>query len=57
VYDKAIADYNGALWLNPSIAEAYYNWGNAYGRKGDDDKAIADFTRALRINPNYAEAY
>jgi tetratricopeptide (TPR) repeat protein len=50
-FDRAIADYNQALTINPQDAEAYNNRGNAWRNKGDFDRAIADYTQALRINP------
>ena len=56
-YDKAIADYNQALTINPNDADSYYNRGIARYSKGDYDKAIADYTEALAINPKYANAY
>ena len=37
-------------------AEAYYNRGNAYEKKGQYDKAISDFTKAIEINPRHADA-
>ena len=56
-FDKAIADYNEAIRLDPKHATTYYNRGLTYGKKGDHDKAIADFTEAIRLNPKDAEAY
>ena len=38
--DRAIADFNAALTINPNYAEAYNNRGNAYADKGDYDRAI-----------------
>ena len=38
-------------------AEAYYNRGNAYEKKGQYDKAISDYSKAIEINPKYAKAY
>ena len=46
-YDRAIADYNKALELDPKDATAYNNRGYAYRQKGDYDKAIADYDKAL----------
>jgi tetratricopeptide (TPR) repeat protein len=56
-YDRAIADYTGALRIDPNYASAYNHRGNAYFFKGDYDRAIADYTGALRIDPNDASAY
>ncbi len=56
-YDRAIADCNQALQLNPNLAEAYHNRGVAYGTKGEYDREIADYNQALQLNPNLAEVY
>ena len=40
-YDRAIADYNEAIRLNPKDAIYYANRGNSYARKQDDDRAMA----------------
>ncbi|NER20981.1 MAG: tetratricopeptide repeat protein [Symploca sp. SIO1C2] len=55
--DKAIADFNQALNINPEDAAAYHSRGTAYFTKGELDQAIADFTQALKINPEYDDAY
>jgi tetratricopeptide (TPR) repeat protein len=56
-YGSAISDYNEAIMLNPNLAEAYNNRGNAYYSKGDHDKAISDYSEAIRLNPNDVEVY
>ena len=38
-------------------AEAYYNRGVAWQKKGDYDRAITDYTKAIELNPNLAMAY
>jgi tetratricopeptide (TPR) repeat protein len=40
--DRAVADYDQALKLDPNYALAYNNRGNAYFRKKNYDRAIAD---------------
>jgi tetratricopeptide (TPR) repeat protein len=50
--DKAIADCNEAMRLDPKNARAYYNRGNAWLKKGEDDKAISDFNAAIRLDPH-----
>ena len=56
--DKAIAEYNKAIEINPRLAEAYANRGLAYAQgKGQFDQAISDFNKAIGINPRYAMAY
>jgi tetratricopeptide (TPR) repeat protein len=56
-YDRAIAEYNQALRLDPNNEAVYYNRGRAYGLKGDFDRSIADFTQTIRLNPNDADNY
>jgi tetratricopeptide (TPR) repeat protein len=55
--DRAIADYDEAIRLNPEDADAYSNRGNAYFHKGDFDRAITDYDEAIRLNPEFADAY
>jgi tetratricopeptide (TPR) repeat protein len=56
-YDRAIADYNEAIRIDPDFAFAYCNRGLARGNKREYDRAIADFEQAIRLDPNYANAY
>jgi tetratricopeptide (TPR) repeat protein len=55
--DRAIADYDQAIRLDPKYAVAYNNRGSAYQDKGDNDRAIADHDTAIRLDPTYAHAY
>jgi lipoprotein NlpI len=56
-YDRAIADFDQTIALDPKDAVAYYSRGIAYKAKGDFDRAIADFDRAIAINPKYMAPY
>jgi len=56
-YDRAIADNDQAIRLDPSSAIAFYNRGVAYADKKDYDRAIADYDQAIRLDPNYAHAF
>jgi tetratricopeptide (TPR) repeat protein len=56
-YDKAIADFDRAINLNPRTILAYGNRGNAKSAKGLVDAAIADYTKAISEDPNYTAAY
>jgi tetratricopeptide (TPR) repeat protein len=47
-YDRAIADFNEAIRLQPK-ASYFMNRGNAFNLKGDPDRAIADYDEALRL--------
>ncbi len=54
-YDKAIADFDEAIRLNPQDAPTYGNRGHAWYRKNDYDRAIADYGEAIRHNPLRAD--
>ena len=56
-YEEAIMHYDAALTLNPNLAEAYLNRGNAKNALGHHEGAIADYDEALRLNLQFAEAY
>jgi tetratricopeptide (TPR) repeat protein len=55
-YDKAIADYNEAIRLDPESILAFMGRGDAYTNKGDYDRALADYNEAIRLNPRSALA-
>ncbi len=56
-YDRAIADYNEAIRLNPQLALAFNSRGNAWAEKKEYDHAIADYNEAIRLNPQYSHAF
>jgi tetratricopeptide (TPR) repeat protein len=56
-YVRAIQDFDRAIMLNPRLAEAFNNRGNAYQAQGKPDRAIQDFDQAAKLNPNLAEAF
>ena len=56
-WDKAIADYDMAIELEPQLAVAYSNRGAVYQQQGELDKAILDFTKAIFLEPADAHAY
>ena len=45
--DRAIADYDQVIRLNPSDAEVYSNRAGIYAAKGQHDRAIADLDQAI----------
>ena len=55
--DRAIADYDKAIALDPNYAAAYNNRGLIYQKKGEVDRAIADYDKAIKLDPNIAAAY
>ena len=54
--EKALADYNKSILLNPTSAKALANRASAKGMLGDYDGALADANRALEIRPGYENA-
>ena len=45
------------MQVQPQDANAYFDQGNAYHRKGDYDCAIGAFNKAIELKPDYADAY
>ena len=56
-YDRAIADSDQALKLDPNNDTAYNNRAFALIRQGDYDRAIGDLDRAIKLNPASSRAY
>jgi tetratricopeptide (TPR) repeat protein len=56
-YDKAIADHDQAIKIDPKNPAPYNNRGNACLGKLDYEHALADFDMAVKLNPKYAEAF
>jgi lipoprotein NlpI len=56
-HDRAIADYDAAIRLNPKSADAFHNRGSAWANKGETDKAIADYDTAIRLDPAESSPY
>ena len=56
-YEKAIADYNKTIEINPKFSWPYLNRAIAYGRLKRWDEAIVDYGRAIELDLNYADAY
>jgi tetratricopeptide (TPR) repeat protein len=50
-------DFTRALEINPRLATAYNNRGNAKRGLGDVAGALADYDRALALDPRLAAAY
>ena len=55
-YDRAIADFNEAIRLDPKSSLAFRNRGDTYTNIGAHDRAIADYNEAIRLDPNDALA-
>ncbi len=55
--DRALADLDQAIKLDPRLPDAYINRGNAKRERLDLAAAIADYTLAISLSPNAALAY
>jgi tetratricopeptide (TPR) repeat protein len=56
-HDRALAEFNAVLRLNPNDPFNLCNRAKIYIDKKEYDKAIADYTEALRIAPRFDHAY
>jgi tetratricopeptide (TPR) repeat protein len=52
-YEKALADFDRALELDPKLAKAYANRAEVYRILGQFEKVIGDTTEAIRLDPTY----
>src|SRR5262245_54554932 len=55
--DRALADLDQAIRLDPKLAEAYRIRGIVYYYKGEFDRAIAEQTQAIRLDRTLAHAF
>jgi tetratricopeptide (TPR) repeat protein len=55
-YDRAIADYDRSIEIDPKSAKAFDLRGNAYRDRHDEEHAIADYDQAIKLDPNTAVA-
>jgi tetratricopeptide (TPR) repeat protein len=55
--ERAIADYDEAVRLDPENNLVYSYRGLVYKELGEYENAIADYDEAIRLNPDYAYAY
>ena len=51
-FDRALEDYDQAILLNPSFANAYNNRGVIYRLKDEYDRAIRDYDQAIWLDNN-----
>src|SRR5215210_3219371 len=56
-HERALADFELALQLDPKFAAAYYNRALSWSAKGESDRAISDYDAALKMAPNDANVH
>jgi len=54
--DRAIADYDAALKLDPTLADILNARGELWRKKGERPRALSDFGAALKLNPQHPAA-
>lgn len=54
--DRALAEYQEAVRIDPNSAAAYYQEGTIYFRRGDLDRTLESLRRALQADPEYEGA-
>jgi tetratricopeptide (TPR) repeat protein len=54
---EALTSLNKAKSLDPTMAEAFYNAGQANARLNNNKEAVQDFTKATTLRDNYFEAW
>src|SRR3954470_16383562 len=55
--NRAVADYNESMRIDPTYPAAYSNRGNIWFHRGEFDRAIADYNQAIQLDPKYERAY
>ena len=56
-YDDAIADYERAIALDPKLATAFVDRGDAYFELGDYERAANDYRSAVQLDDQLGSAY
>jgi len=54
--ERAVADYDAVVALDPSLSDVYNSRGEVWRRIGDRRKALEDFDAALKRNPDHVVA-
>jgi len=56
-YDRAIADYDRSIGVDPTNAKSFDLRGNAYAGQRNYERAIADYDQAIKLDPKLAAAF
>ena len=52
-FDRAMADFDEAVKLDPKSVDPLNDRGRTFQAKGQFDRAIADYDQAIALNPNF----
>ncbi len=55
--DRALADFDQAIAIDPMNSRGWANRGDFHQQQGEFDRAVADYDRAIMANPMDFEAY
>jgi tetratricopeptide (TPR) repeat protein len=55
--DRAIADYNQAIRLDPKYVLAYNKRGDCFTRQGSNFRALEDYAKAIELDPTNSRVY
>ncbi|MCK4938783.1 MAG: hypothetical protein KAR80_00740, partial [Rhodospirillaceae bacterium] len=56
LYNQAVADFSGAVEMEPGFADGWFALGWAQEKNEQDSDAIASYTRAIKAKPNHTGA-
>ncbi|MES2564576.1 MAG: tetratricopeptide repeat protein [Pseudomonadota bacterium] len=56
-HERAIADFDLALELDPKLDAAYYNRALSHSHRGETERAIADYDVAIKLRPGRANPH
>lgn len=56
-YDKAVADFDSVLHMDPKHSGSYFNRGASYTKLGKYEEALSDYDKFMKLSPNYYDAY
>ena len=55
--DRAIADYNQSIRLDPKYVLAYNKRGDCFTRQGSNFRALEDYAKAIELDPTNSRVY
>ena len=54
---EATLEFTQVIAQDPTLAEAYYQRGNAFDDLGEQDQALADYSQAIIANEDYLQSH